>query len=716
MSRPPTRETSHRTAVRSILAVAAAILALAGAAGCARVVKTADPTADAATSMPDPVVPGSDARTAPRDTRTPDPGTPDGGACTRITCNPKGGQYCGKIGDNCNGTIECGDCPSNQTCERGLCVGGTDCVASSCQPANGRYCGQVGDGCGHALACGDCPAGQACTSGIGTVAGACTRLVCSAGGVRYCGTIGDGCGGALTCGDCPAGSTCGGSIPGVCAADNCMPITCTLAGGGQYCGRIGNGCGGVLECPATCPGGAACGSGGVPGACPGLPTGGGCTGIACNIDKCAGRPKTTVKGTVYDPGGKLPLYNVMVYVPNAPLDDLVEGVSCQKCDTTVSGQPVASALTDAAGNFTMSDVPVGSNVPVVIQTGKWRRQVSLPEVRACQDNVFTGVDMFRLPRTQSEGHLPKIAMTRGGADSLECLLRRIGVSDGEFTNPDGTGRVNIYYETGAGTGYASGVAFPPVANLFNPAVIRQYDMMIISCHGESERSRAQPLAEKQIVKDFVDQGGRVFGSHFSFGYFRRVVTTTADKAFQPSPWPLIATWDGNSDAPYNIDTSFPKGMAYADWLVNVGASTTRGQITLTSVESPAMSLTPGLAQSWITSTGDPGIPYFSVPMPVEKAATPADQCGRFVHTGIHVTSGGNGGPFPTQCGTAALTPQEKALEFLIFELSACALPDTQRPTAPIVPPPGVPMSPPGAVTTPPAPPPPPPPPPPPIVP
>ena len=398
--------------------------------------------------------------------------------------------------------------------------------------------------------------------------------------------------------------TCGaGGVPGVCAPTNCTAITCNPMGGGQYCGRIGNGCGGVLDCP-SCPGGMACGTGAQAGVCPGMPgTGGACTGLACQINKCTGMPKTTVKGTVYDPGGKLPLYNVMVYVPNAALDPIVEGVTCDKCGTIASGQPVASALTDPSGNFTMQDVPVGTNIPVVIQTGKWRRQITLPTVKACQDNVFAGADTFRLPKNQSEGHLPKIAMTRGKADSLECLMRRIGISDTEFTNPDGNGRINIYYETGGGTGYDSGTAFPPVSTLFNQTVLNKYDMMVISCHGESARSRAQPLSEKQIVKSFVDAGGRVFASHFSFGYFRGVPGTTDAKNFQPTPWPLLAEWDGNPDPPYAINTSFAKGMAFADWLVTVSASTTRGAITMTGVEGPAMSLYPGYnSQSWITTS------------------------------------------------------------------------------------------------------------------
>jgi hypothetical protein len=647
-----------------------------------------------------------------------DAGSSDAACTPSFTCTPVGGQYCGKIGNGCKGgSLECGACAADGVCTSGLCVGGPSCKPITCASGGAaKYCGVVGDGCGMKLDCGACATGEVCTGNVCVKAG-CVPLTCSAGSTRYCGTIGDGCGSTLACGDCAAESTCGGAgVAGVCAPTNCTAIGCNPAGGGQYCGHIGNGCGGTLDCPA-CPGGMACGTGAQAGVCPGMPgTGGGmCTGLACQIDKCTGMAsKTTVKGTVYDPGGKLPLYNVMVYVPNAPLDPFVEGVTCDKCGTIASGQPVASALTDATGSFTMQDVPVGANIPVVVQTGKWRRQITLPMVKACQDNVFSGTDTFRLPKNQSEGHLPRIAMTRGGADSLECVLKRIGVSDSEFTNPDGPGRVNVYYETGDGTGYDNGTAFPPVSMLFNQTVLNRYDMMVISCHGESARSRAQPLSEKQIVKTFVDAGGRVFGSHFSFDYFRGVPGTTDAKNFQPTPWPLLAMWDGNSDAPYSIDTTFAKGVAFADWLVTVQASTTRGQIALTSVESPAMSLTPGYnSQSWVTTSG--GIPYFSVPMPVEKAATPVEQCGRFVHTGIHVGSGGNSKPFPSGCATAALTPQEKAWEFLIFELSACPLPDKTAPTPVPVPPPGTPNSPPPAVTQPPAPPPPPPPPPPPMV-
>jgi hypothetical protein len=98
---------------------------------------------------------------------------------------------------------------------------------------------------------------------------------------------------------------------------------------------------------------------------------------------CPAGQRTTVRGTVYDPAGRVPLYNVVVYVPNAPLDPLPStGATCDQCGGTISGSPVVTALTDASGQFVLEDVPTGTNVPLVMQLGKWRREVRIAAIAA----------------------------------------------------------------------------------------------------------------------------------------------------------------------------------------------------------------------------------------------------------------------------------------------------------------------------------------------
>jgi hypothetical protein len=438
-----------------------------------------------------------------------------------------------------------------------------------------------------------------------------------------------------------------------------------------------------------------------------------CVGLACQQTTCrlgnclqaacpAGQ-KTTLRGKVYDPAGRVPLYNVLVYVPNAPLDPITSGPSCDRCDTPISGKPIASALTDTQGAFLLDNVPVGIDVPLVVQVGKWRREIKVPRTQACAETVMEDPNVMRLPRSREEGNIPKIALTTGGADNLECLLRKIGIADSEFTPEAGPGRVNFFagmpdrsaappnpfpipipIQVGpfATSAYApalnGGAAMTPARTFWDdPAAFNRYDMVILSCEGNSYPDQKSPAARAALV-GYADKGGRVFASHWHNIWLRG----------GPAPWSQVASFNAigaNLDDPFvgEVDTSFPKGNALADWLVTVGASPTRGRLSIREGRRTVVAVDPMFSTPWIRSPAGepPGILYFTFNTPAGMAAD--QQCGRGVFTDIHVSAGDNPGPpFPMGCTTTELTPQEKALEFILFDLSSCVQPDTQPPVIP----------------------------------
>jgi hypothetical protein len=399
-----------------------------------------------------------------------------------------------------------------------------------------------------------------------------------------------------------------------------------------------------------------------------------CVNLECRQDKCDGRQKTTLLGAVHDPAAKNPIYNAIVYVPNAPLEPLKSGATCDRCGSVLSGRPIATALSDTAGNFILENVPSGDDVPIVIQIGKWRRQVTVPHVEACARNEYFDADVFRLPRNQGEGDMPRIALSTG-CDPLECLLRKIGIDDGEFTSANGTGAVHLYRGTGGG-----GVPDSTSAYAFWPDLdkLKKYDIVVNACECQPyPRGKASYAA----MQKYLDMGGRFFGSHYHYNWFTDE-PSEADNAVDWTPGGLC------NAGPNFIDTSFPKGRAMAEWLQITGASEEFGAIPLSCAPLDVARTKNKLAQSWIFDgpTNAPSYVSFNTPIDPVAAGVPA-QCGRAVFADLHVsdTEGTyDSADFPAGCFDLDMSPQEKALEFMFFDLASCVLDDSTAPSAPPV--------------------------------
>jgi hypothetical protein len=457
------------------------------------------------------------------------------------------------------------------------------------------------------------------------------------------------------------------------------------------------------------------GSGGI--ACP--------PGLMCNV-ACSGKTTTTVSGTVYDPAMLNPLYNISVYVPAVPLTPLPPGVPTGKdacsCGALYQSGAIVNTSTAVNGTFTLSNVPVGAKVPLVIQVGKWRKQIDVA-VKSCQDNPQPDKSLF-LPSTVPAGdtitNMPDIAVSTGNADTLECLMTRIGLPSTEYVAGTGSsGHVHIFAGGKRATLFGGGsvgkaetpaMSGAPVSSTdlwSTQAQLMPYDIVLLSCEG-GETYNANPPA----LEAYLNAGGRAFGSHFHYAWFAGPIGSGQSYS-APADWGKnLATWStdmGHSSGPIGgiIDTTlngstkpFAKGVALQQWLTDLGALGKGGvPSTELSIYQPRFNAVVGPtdtpSQPWITSDSS-GISgetmYFSFDTPVTPP-TPGQYCGRAVFSDLHVAgdpSTSDSSPPPGGCTKGPLSPQEKALEFMLFDLSSCVIPDTVSPPdagTPLPPPP-----------------------------
>ena len=173
-------------------------------------------------------------------------------------------------------------------------------------------------------------------------------------------------------------------------------------------------------------------------------------------------------------------------------------------------------------------------------------------------------------------------------------------------------------------------------------------MILFPCKG-AEITRT--AAQQTNLINYANAGGRIFATHFSYVWL-----------FNDAPFNGTASWSINQcdshtvptgyscttangyppDQTGYINTTFPKGLALAQWLQNIGASTTLGQIPLNVLRWDTKK--PGAvapSQEWMqiqdAHIGNVLMHYtFNTPV-----GTPAaSQCGRVLFDDFHVENHG----------------------------------------------------------------------------
>ena len=176
----------------------------------------------------------------------------------------------------------------------------------------------------------------------------------------------------------------------------------------------------------------------------------------------------------------------------------------------------------------------------------------------------------------------------------------------------------------------------------------------------------------------------MFASHFHYAWFNTGPFGNAN----------LATWTAGSQhigmslnativttLPNNMP--FVRGQALSQWLGNVNALT-NGELPIDAPRHNAdVSAMNTPSQPWIVADQNAQVPgatqdfTFDTPL----GAAPEKQCGRVVFSDMHVGAasgdyqGGGGKTTPDGCADNDLSPQEKALEFIFFDLSSCVTPN-----------------------------------------
>ena len=375
---------------------------------------------------------------------------------------------------------------------------------------------------------------------------------------------------------------------------------------------------------------------------------------------------TELTGTVLSPNGQDPIFGAVVYVTPTEPAAISPGVGCDSCQ--VPPEALGFATTGADGRFTISHAyDDGGPVNLVIQKGRFRRIVRL-DTSGCMPQALTAAQTTLPGRSGTDVSCPRILVATMVNDDIATVLTRIGIT--EFDMMDGCRSASS----------SSAISACPLGQLLaDPARIAQYNMVLLPCGSLGQFHTWQVLPQNVIsgLQGFLQAGGRLYASDLSYGVIQRPFPT----AFNFAGGTTLAQ-NGNDPADVGLGGSRATPRSYEGiiddpdllaWMSGRGALLPNNHVQLTEFLNPwgAIDTVGANATTWVHASAQYRQPNGALLPAADHPLTAEAQysgtgggCGRVVFTSYHTNSTTTGG----------LTPQERVLEWLIFELGGCVTP------------------------------------------
>lgn len=363
----------------------------------------------------------------------------------------------------------------------------------------------------------------------------------------------------------------------------------------------------------------------------------------------------TLTGKVFAPNGQDPVAGALVAVP-VTLTPIPDTVQCSTCN--IPGDYYARTYTDASGTFSLEGVPQHSPLRLEIRKGYFRRVVEV-DFPGCAGPVALTPEQTTLPgKNKHYGEhdtIPRIAVVTGAWDRLEKVLDKLGVEEKVFFN----GRDLV--------GGSEGMQ----ALLQNGALLAQHHILFINCGTRFEDLVTQPGPARNVLREYVRSGGRLFVTDLSYDFVEQVFPEFIDfQAGGDDEWSLPEPHNDAEVGTAGLELEAEvMDESLAQWLKlpEIEALLPNDRLSIVGFsETWAMqrSVSPS-AKVWVRGPVS-GIGVSGETRPLTSSYPFVDDdgkgCGRVFFSSYH-----------THGDQEVLSPQERVLEYLMLEIGTCPL-------------------------------------------